>query len=165
MTLVTWLLGSLFLVMIWLALQLRYMTETLKEDHAIGLPIYPATNNGTQYTGTVDMSKFNRIMFICQTAVVGGGGNAQFQVQQTNNSNGQTNANVTNAAATIGASSQCATIELRADQLTMRYVQCKQVINTNASAAGCMPMACETRQHPQASDDASVTERVVLANT
>lgn len=141
-----------------------YYPELMKEALSFaGAPIFPIANNSTQYTGTVDMSKAGRVRFICGTGTVGGGGNVVFQLQQTNNSNGASNTNVaasntgTGTAFTISASSQLAAIECRADQLTARYAQCSITVNTNQSTPFCLPETCEVRQHPQNTDDASVT--------
>lgn len=150
--------------------KVRYMTELIKEQQSFaGTPVFPISNNGTQYTGTVDMSKFNRVSFVCISGTVGGGGNCVYQLQQTNNSNGQSNTNVaasntgTGTTITITGSSQMSTIECRADQLTARYAQVSMVVNTNASVVGCVPEAFEPRQHPQASDVSAVTPARVYA--
>ena len=137
----------------------RYETEALYEDHAIaGTPIYPVSNNGSQFTGTVDMSKFARCQFLCVVGTLGAGGNFLFQLQQTNNSNGVTNVNITGASQSpvlslgnvMATASQIARIEIRSDQMTRRYVQCAVIGNgTNAGIPSCFPMASEARQHPQ----------------
>ncbi len=136
----------------------RYETELMIEELTFVAPIYPATNNGTQYSNTVDMSKYNRLMFHCGTGTVGGGGSCLFQLQQTNNSNGQGNTNVaasnsgtTSGAAvsvTISGSSQSGQIECRADHLTRRYAQLSAIVSTNASLDYAFGWASEARQHP-----------------
>lgn len=138
-------------------LRLCYETEALYEDHAIaGTPIFPVTNNGSQFTGTVDMSKFNRVQFLCMVSTLGGGGNFLFQLQQTNNSNGASNVNIAgssggqNPVVTVATASQIARVEIRSDQMTRQYVQCAIIGNgTNAGIPSCVPMASEARQHPQ----------------
>jgi hypothetical protein len=147
--------------------QVRYMTELMKEALSFaGAILYPVSNNGTTYTGTVDMSKCNRVQFICMMVTAGGGGNASFQLQQTNYSNGASNTNVattntgTGTSILLTGSSQVGTIECRADQLTARYCQVSQTIGFNASTAGCIPEATEYRQHPQNTDVSSVVSRV-----
>ena len=147
--------------------KVRYMTELMKEALSFaGSIIFPVSNNSTQYTGTVDMSKANRVQFICGGSTVGGGGNCVFQLQQTNNSNGQTNSNVassntgTGTTVTITGNSQISTIECRADQLTAQYAQVSAVVNTNASIVFCIPEATEYRQHPQNTDVAAIISRV-----
>lgn len=134
-----------------------YATEALYEDHPIaGTPIYPVSNNGSQFTGTVDMSKFYRVQFLCMVGTLGGGGNFLFQLQQTNNANGASNVNIAGTSGgqnpvinTMATASQIARIEIRADQMTRQYCQCAIIGNgTNAGVPSCIPMASEARQHP-----------------
>ena len=150
------------------AARVRYETELLLEDHAwAGTPIYPAANaNNAYYTGTVDMSKYNRVQFLIACGTVGATGNTLFQLQQTNNANGQSNTNVavTNSGTatfvTINTSSQGATIECRADQLTQRYAQLGVVVGDGPSTFCVIPNASEARQHPTgktSADDPSIT--------
>ena len=150
------------------AVRVCYETELLKEDHAwAGTPVYPAANsNGNVYTGTVDMSKYSRIQFLIACGVMGASGNTIFQLQQTNNANGQSNTNVavtnsgTATAVTINTSSQGATIEARADQVQQRYVQCVAVVGDGPSTFAIIPNASEARQHPSggtSADDPTIT--------
>lgn len=135
--------------------KVRYMNELMQEELTSVAPIYPASNNGLQYTNTVDMSKYNRIMFHVVTGTVNGGGNVVFQLQQTNNSNGQSNTNVaqtnsgTGTKVTITGSSQEAMVEARADQIApYRYVQGSMQVNNNVSICGAFGWTSEARQHP-----------------
>ena len=140
----------------------RYMPEALYEDHPIAAaPIYPAANNGTQYTGLVDMQRFNRVQFVCITGTVNGNGVCTFTLQQSNNANGATNVNLLgqngqlgvagtqNGNVAISASSQVARVEVRADQCQRRYVQCQCVVTINQSTLACIPMASEAKSHAQ----------------
>ena len=143
------------------AAKVRYMTEALYEDHCIVAPIYPATNNGTQYTGAVDMQLFNRVQFLCITGVVNGSGVCTFTLQQSNNSNMQTNVNLLgqmgqlgvvgtqNGNLAISASSQIARIEVRADQCVRRYVQGQCVVTVNQSILSMIGIASEAKNHPR----------------
>lgn len=147
------------------AARVRYETELLKEDHTwAGTPIYPAAQaNATVYTGTVDMSKYNRIQFAIACGVMGASGNTLFQLQMTNNANGASNTNVaatnsgTGTSVAINNSSQGATIEARADQLVVpgnpagspfRYCQLAAVVGNGPATFSVVPMASEARQHP-----------------
>ena len=147
------------------AARVRYENELLKEDHTwAGTPIYPAASaNQTLYTGTVDMSKYNRVQFIIACGTMGASGNTLFQLQMTNNANGQSNTNVattnsgTGTAVAINNSSQGATVECRADQLTLpgnpagspfRYAQLAAVIGNGPATFSVVVNASETRQHP-----------------
>src|SRR5271166_5539422 len=150
------------------AARVCYEQELLLEDHAwAGTPAYPTSNaNGNIYTGTVDMSKYNRVQFLIACGTMGATGNTVFQLQQTNNANGQSNTNVavtnsgTATAVTINTSSQGATIECRADQLTQRYAQLGVVVGDGPSTFCVIPNASEARQHPTgktSADDPSIT--------
>ena len=143
---------------------LGYMTEALYEDHPIAAaPIFAVANNGTQYTGAVDMSLFTRVQFLCHVGTLGGGGICTFTCQQSNNANMVTYVNVLGPAGTqnanvaISTASQIARIEIRADQLTRRYVQCQCVVTVNQSNPGCIPMASEARMHPQGGTSVDVS--------
>ena len=139
------------------AWQPRYETELLLEDHAVPvLPIFPTSfANGNQFTGVLDMSRYNRVQFICACGTVGANGNVIFQMQSTNNANGASNTNLattnsgTATAVTINTSSQMATLEARADQLGgQRYLQCSASVTDGPAVVCVIPLASEARQHP-----------------
>lgn len=159
------------------AAKVRYMTETLYEDHAVaGAPIYPASNNGTQYTGAVDMQKFYRVQFLLITGVVNGSGVVTLTCQQSNNANMATNVNILgqngqlgiagtqNANVAISASSQIARVEFRADQCQRRYVQGQVVVTINQSILACIPMASEAKNHPQGGASTDVCFPNIVVN-
>lgn len=146
-----------------------YETELMKEELSIaGTPIFPANNAGSQSTGTVDMTKFNRVTFLCGIGAIGTGSNTVFYLQQSANSNGAGPSNVatdngTGNTATISGANQEATIECRADQLTARYALCLAIVTgANGASDYCIPIAGEPRNHPQSSDDNSVITRVYV---
>ena len=159
------------------AAKVRYMTEALYEDHAIpGAPIYPASNNGTQYTGAVDMQKWKRVQFLLITGVVNGSGVVTLLVQQSNNANMQTNVNILgqngqlgvvgtqNANVAVSSSSQIARVEVRADQCQRRYVQGQVTVTVNQSILSCIPMASEAINHPQGGTAADVCFPNIVVN-
>ena len=142
--------------------RVRYMTEALYEDHTIaGAPIYPAANNGTQYTGAIDMQRYKRLQFLLITGVVNGSGVVTLTLQESNNANMATNVNLLgqngqlavagtqNGNVAISASSQIARVEVRADQCRRRYVQGQVIVTINQSTLSCIPMASEAINHPQ----------------
>lgn len=154
----------------------RYMTEALYEDHAIaGAPIYPAANNGTQYTGAVDMKKFNRLQFLLITGVVNGSGVVTLTLQESNNANMATNVNLLgqngqlavagtqNGNVAVSTSSQIARVEVRADQCRRRYVQGQVIVTINQSTLSCIPIGSEATNHPRGgtSDDTCFPNIVV----
>lgn len=157
--------------------QVGYMTEALYEDHAIaGAPIYPAANNGTQYTGAIDMQRFKRVQFLLITGVVNGSGVVTLLVQQSNNANMQTNVNILgqngqlgiagtqNANVAVSASSQIARVEVRADQCQRRYVQGQVTVTVNQSILACIPMASEAINHPQGGTSVDVCFPNIVVN-
>ena len=159
------------------AAKVRYMTEALYEDHAIaGAPIYPASNNGTQYTGAVDMQKFKRVQFLLITGVVNGSGVVTLLVQQSNNANMATNVNILgqngqlgvagtqNANVAVSASSQIARVEVRADQMQRRYCQGQVTVTVNQSVLACIPMASEAINHPQGGTSTDVCFPNIVVN-
>lgn len=159
------------------AARARYMTEALYEDHCVqGAPIYPADNNGTQYTGAFDMQRFKRLQFLCITGTVRGSGVVTFTLQQSNNANMQTNVNLLgqngqlgvagtqNGNVAISASSQIARIEVRADQCQRRYVQCQAVVTVNQSALACIGIGSEAINHPQGGTSIDVTFPNIVVN-
>jgi hypothetical protein len=126
------------------------MTEKLAERDAIaGTGIVPASTNGAAYTGTVDMSKYNRVQFIGLCGTLGGSGTVDAGLYQSNNSNGATNTSVAGTnIAQITVNNSTFRIEVRADQLTARYVLCKVTVGTLASIVGMVPLGTEARYHP-----------------
>ena len=148
----------------------RYMTELMREELCMaGTPIYPVSNNGTGYSGTgIDMSRYSRAMYHVGCSTVNTGGYCLFQLQQSNNSNMQTNSNIaasnsgTGTSYNISGSSQSATLEVRSDQMTARYLGLVAIIATNACTSFAFPWAEEARQHPAGGtnqDDSSMVNR------
>ena len=159
------------------AAKVRYMTEALYEDHAIaGAPIYPASNNGTQYTGAIDMQKFKRAQFLLVTGVVNGSGVVTLLVQQSNNANMAVNVNILgqngqlgvagtqNANVAVSSSSQIARVEVRADQCQRRYIQGQVTVTVNQSVVACIPMASEAINHPQGGTSSDVCFPNIVVN-
>lgn len=152
--------------------RIGYMTEALYEDHPViaFIPLV-ATNNGTQFSQTIDMSRFNRAQFIMQLGAVQAGGLATMNLQQTNNANGATNVNLlgsgvggTNAVAVGTSANQICRIEVRADQMTRRYLQCVVVTSVNVINYGVIGMPSEARNHPAGGNNAvDLANNVVVA--
>ena len=135
--------------------------QTLAErDSLAGNAVIPASLNGTSNTGLVDMSRFNRVMFICATGTVNS--NSATVLQQGNNANGSDQTNITNAAAAnVNGANATWTLEVASNQLTGRYVRC-QIVNTLASIGAVIPVATMARYAPaNAYDSAQVAQRFV----
>lgn len=139
-------------------------TEQMKEGLGLaGTPIHPRSANGAVSTGVVDMSKFNRVMFLGEIGTLGTDAVLQGYVQGTNESGGGNSVNISGLAITnINTANQAFTVECRSDQLTYRYI--KMVLNVNvASVVSCFPIVSHPRYHPSTgSDDASIAQRVAL---
>ncbi len=139
-------------------------TQYLKErDSIAGTPIYPQTLNGANaQTGTVDMSKFYKVQFLLGTGFCTASSSIQFVLQQGNNANGSDAVNIANTAITNTALTNTEnTSEIAANQLTGRYVRGWVAENGSKVVTLCVyPIASEPRYPPQASDDASVNQRV-----
>lgn len=139
-------------------------TEQLKErDSIAGTPIHPASLNGAQNSGTVDMSKFNRVQFMGGVGTLGTNATIDARLEESDNSNGASGVNITGASITqINAANKHFTIEVRADQLSKRYVRCVVTVGVAASVITCYPIGTAARNKPATSnDDASVNERKV----
>jgi hypothetical protein len=143
-------------------------TQTLKEGLSIaGTPVHGISASGNQATGTIDMGKFNRAMFVGDIGTLGANATVSAWLEQCVNANGTGNANITGANITaISSANKMFTIEIRADQLaatgTGQYVRC--VVNANvASVVSVVPIGAEARYQPSTSnDDASVVQRIVV---
>lgn len=133
-------------------------TQTLKEGiamPALSAGLIPASVNGETNSGTIDMKLNYRAMFAVQI----GAGTANAVIQQTNNSNGATATNVAGTALVLTANT-AGTAEVRADQITARYI--KLNITTDAAAiVGIMGFATPNRFNAQGQDNASSNNRVV----
>lgn len=139
-------------------------TETLAQrDSIAGTPLHPATYNGANNTGFVDMSLFNRVEFIGALGANGTAATLDGYLQESNNTNGTGATPVTGSNLTqIASANSRFTMECRSDQLTKRYVRAVLTISV-ASSACCFPIATHHRYGPQGSDvDTTNSQRVVV---
>jgi hypothetical protein len=148
-------------------------TEQLSQGLSLGAAVNPVSQGvGTADSGGIDMQQFRRAIFVIEVGAVGGAGTVDAKLQESNASNfgsGVTdvagNGIVTTASITqITAGNKQATIEIRAGQLTKRYVRCRLTIGGNAVLVSCTPIAGEANHKPgNANDDASVAQRLVCS--
>src|SRR6202045_1096614 len=102
-------------------------TEQLSQGLSVAAtPIQPQTLNNTNAStgnGGVDMQKFRRVLFIVMTGSVTGGGSLSAKLQES--TDGSTSwTDISGAALTaLTASNKVASLEMRADQMTKRYVR------------------------------------------
>jgi hypothetical protein len=143
-------------------------TERMSQGLSLAAtPVQPQTlNNSNTSTGNggVDMQKFRRVLFIVLTGSVTSGGSLSVQLQQS--ADGATSwTNITGAALTaITASNKVATLEMRADQMTNRYVRAllTETGSQNVVCA-CVALGGEAVEKPGSAQDVSaVVQRLVL---
>jgi hypothetical protein len=143
-------------------------TEQLTQGLSIAAtPIQPQTlNNSSASTGNggVDMQKFRRALFVVLTGAVTGGGSLSAKLQEsTDGSSGWTD--IAGAALTaITASNKAATLEVRADQMTKRYVRATLTeTGVQNVVCSCVPLGGSAVEKPgSAQDVAAVTQRLAL---
>lgn len=147
-------------------------TELIQERESItpttGVPVISQSlNNASASTGTVDMSKFNRVEFLGTVGALTSGAAITMYLQQTNNANGAGATNISGAAITsalVNAANLMFSIEVNAWELSARYVL--GVINEGAGKActlSCIPRATDPRYAPQSNDNTAIAVQRVSA--
>jgi hypothetical protein len=131
-----------------------------------GTPIHPQTlNNASANTGGVDMSKFERVLFVVDIGSVTGGGSLTAKLQISAD-NATFNDLAGGAATAVTTSSKVVTLECRAGQLGTgnRYVRCRLTEGGSQNVVcACIPLGGDAHQKPaSAQDDASVAQRLVM---
>ena len=139
-------------------------TEQLQERDSIALSIFPQSAvAGTYTTGGVDASKFHRTGFILKVGSVGAAGTVSAKLQESTDDVTYTDI-ASSSITTITASNKVATLELAAGspQMTKRYIRLSVTVAVNAVLIDATPIGTEARYKKQTSDDASVTQRLVV---
>lgn len=141
--------------------------QLIKERDSLGNAVYPASNNGINYTGIIDMSKFYRAELYGQVGVLGASGSiaAGFQSGTTANGSDMTNMSGGNLSTNIAINNQQFTIELAygaSELASNRYVRGYLLVNTIASQCSLAIRGSEPRYGAQSSDDASVNVRLAF---
>jgi hypothetical protein len=144
-------------------------TEQLSQALSIaGTELDPVSQGaGTVTTGSVDMSKFHRAIFVVMVGNVGGAGTVDAKLQTSPVSNfGSGVADVTGSNITqVTASNKIVTLEMRADQVPAgsRYARLSVTVGTNAVLIAALAIGGEAIQKPgNANDIAAVAQRVVV---
>jgi hypothetical protein len=146
----------------------RVYTEQLTERMGIGAGVPPqAVNNAAVTSGSVDMQKFHRAMFLLEVGTVSSGGLLNVQLVEDVNAN---LANATNLAGSnvslvnLNTSNKQYTFEVRADQMSKRYIGL-QVTETagHAITLNVVGFGDEANHKPgkAANDSSVVTQNVV----
>lgn len=131
------------------------ISQAIKERDCLnGAGIAPISINGTlTNTGTIDMSVFNRVNFYVYQGV--GAFNINAALQQGNNSSGNDAVALgTPSFVNLNAAGNYATIEMRADQMTARYIRC-QVNTAGAVLVSVVGIGTECRYGPANSFDSA----------
>lgn len=145
-------------------------TQQLKErDSLAAAPASKVAGTGAVNTGAVDMSKFHRVQFLVCLASLAGDATLDVKLQESADSDFTTPIDITGAAitqydpaGTATITNKTFTLEVRADQLTQRYVRGVLTIGTSNSTATIIPLATHCRFGPASSfDDATAIQRVV----
>jgi hypothetical protein len=141
-------------------------TEQLSQALRLGTPVHPAsTGTGTADSGSVDMSKFRRAMFLVNVGSVGAAGTVDAKLQESSDDSSFTDLSGTGVSISqITTSNKIATLEVRAGQLTKRYVRCRVTIGGNAVLLCVNAIGGEAIQKPgSATDAAAVAQRQVVS--
>jgi hypothetical protein len=143
--------------------------EQLTQALGIAAAISPQTLNSggtaSATSGSLDGSKFKRFFAHVNIGSVTSGGALTAQLIESNNSNLSSSSNVTNGVKTgLNASNKQHTLEVRADQLTKRYVGIN-ITETGGHdiVVGCTFFGAEAENKPgNAANDSSVVNQVVV---
>ena len=142
------------------------ITEQLSQALSIAATELDPVSQGaaTVTSGGVDMSKFERVMFVVMVgAVTTGTVDAKLQESATS---GGTYTDISGASITqITTSNKIATLEIKATQLSAgkQFVRLSLTVGTAATLIAVLPLAGEARQKPASAQDiAAVTQRKVV---
>jgi hypothetical protein len=144
-------------------------TEQLTQEIGIAAPVNPQTiNNTNKTTGSVDLSLFKRAFFIAEVGAVTGGGSLNFQLVEDTQASLATATNLAGNNVSQNAfttSNKQITFEVRADQITKRYVGLK-VTETGAQnvVLALVGFGMDAIHKPgNANNDASVNTQNVVS--
>jgi len=122
---------------------------------------------GTADTGGVDLQKFRRAIFILNVGVFGSSATVDMKLQESTDNSSFTDLAGTNVAITqlaaAGGNNKLASLEVRADQITKRYVRARVTIGTAATVLQCLALGGAAVAKPgNANDVAAVVERLAV---
>jgi hypothetical protein len=127
-------------------------TEQITQRLGLAAPIHPqVVNNATLSTGGVDMSIFHRAFFPLDVGAITSNGSITATLQESlDGSSNWTNLAGNNVSqSTITTASKLITFEVRADQLTRRYVRLsvQETAGQNVNVC-CIPFGDEANHKP-----------------
>ncbi len=145
------------------------MGKKLSEAVAVVACIDPdAYGTGAQTSDWIDMSKFERVLFIVQAGTLGSSATLDFKVQQSAADSGTNPADISGKAITqlteAGTDSdKQALVEVRADELTAgyRYIAGVLTVGTATSDAGVLAIASEPNYGPAYDYDLASVDEIV----
>jgi hypothetical protein len=145
-------------------------TEQLSQALGIaGAPIHPqSVSPGTADTGGIDMSRFRRATFILNVGAFGASATVDMKLQESTDGSSYTDLAGAGVAITqlaaAGGNNRLATLEVRAGQLTKRYVRARVTVGTAATTLQCLALGGEAVDKPGSANDISaVAQRSVVS--
>lgn len=145
-------------------------TEQLSQALSIQGKIDPQSLAAATPTGTggVDMQKFRRAAFLLQMGAFGASATVDMKLQESTDNSTWTDLAGTGVAITqrtaAGGNNKVATLEVRAGQITKRYVQALVTVGTAATQVSCLALGGEAVDKPGANNDiAAVVQRSVVS--
>lgn len=146
-------------------------SERLSEQLAIVAAIDPdAYTTGDQNSDAVDMSKFNRAMFLVMAGTLGSSGTVDFKLQWSETSGGSysdiSGKAITQLTQAGSDDDKQVIVEITAEELaevdtTARFVRGVLTIGTATSDAAMIALAGVPRQHPASDDDLASVDEIV----
>lgn len=147
-------------------------TEQLSQALSIAAaPIHPASIGvGTADTGGIDMSKFERAIFLLDVGVFGASATVDMKLQESADGSSYSDLPGSGAAlsqlAAAGGNNRLASLEARAGQLSpgKRYLRARVTVGTAATQLACLPLASQADYQPASHHDISaVAQRSVVS--
>lgn len=144
------------------------MSSHLSERLAIVATIDPQSASAGNYdSDAVDVSKFERVMFVLLAGALGSSGTVDFKLRESDASGG-TYGDISGKAATqltqAGTDdNKQVVIEIKADELTdgKRFVKARVTTATAASLVALVALAGEARDRPISADDLASVDEIV----
>lgn len=133
-------------------------------------PVHPqSVGAGNADTGGIDLQKFRRAIFLLNVGAFGASATVDMKIQESTDNSSFTDLAGTNVAITqllaAGGNNRLASLEVRADQVTKRYVRARVTVGTAATTLYCLPLGGEAVQKPGNQNNiAAVAQQVVCAN-
>jgi hypothetical protein len=143
------------------------ITEQLSQSLSFaGTELDPVSQGvATVNTGGVDMTKFERVLFVIMVGAVGGAGTVDAKLRSSATVNG-TYADISGASITqITASNKIATLEIKSTQMPSGQPFCRMdvTVGGNAVLIAALAVGGEAHQKPASAQDiAAVTQRKVV---